>query len=220
MSEGRVAGILVDPMGSAEPIDANEYAQLKTCLEMLRADDHDADFRHALWFMFHVFKTEQLRPTTKDELVATQMWRLVSDEGGDEFDAILGPILGRDDRMTGIIRVSKSENETLQNTLTAIRIGGWFAEWLDRQVYHIATNDTPDDRHPSPLKIAGTLTAAIMEWQDEMGAAKKFAELRPDLLFPAPPAEPEAAVQDAAPVAGSTAPAKRRNARNSKRKAA
>jgi hypothetical protein len=44
----------------------------------------------------------------------------------------------------------------------------------------------------SPLKIAGALVLDINEGQDKVDTAKRFAELRPDLLFPAPPAEPEA----------------------------
>jgi hypothetical protein len=59
------------------------------------------------------------------------MFSLIADCGSDEFEAILGPTLSDRTDLLEIERLSKAENETLHNTLTAIRIGGWFCG-LDR----------------------------------------------------------------------------------------
>ena len=101
-----------------------------------------------------------------------------SDLSKDDFYGVLHGRHGDTQLLT------ESEEETLRFTLAAIRLGGWFSKWLDLQVHAIATNNLPGDRHPSPLQIAGSLTTAIAEWQEELDAAKRVAARRPDLLFP------------------------------------
>ena len=147
------------------------------------------------------------------EVIRAQISKfLYNDESRPLADEDASGILGGQLRNHPLQMLADDELETLGFTLTAIRRVGWFKAWLDLQVHAIATNHLPGDCQPSPLQIAGSLTLAITEWEDQLNAAKRFAELRPDLVLPTPPAAPE-------PVATKT-PAKPRGARKARRKAA
>ena len=211
MPEERSAGLLVSPMGHAEALDKDEHAQLELVRQIL---NEDTGLSAAFKFLLHLAAKPEQRRMDDAEVLKWIVHHYMSDNT-DEGSGLLiqrFSTVGEGDVLSGL------ELEVLSHTLITIRLGGWLPEWLACQVKTVAEaeNSVPDDQYPSPLKIAGTLGLDIAEWQDKVETAKRFAEMRPDLLFPAPLAEPEA-IQE--PAATSTKP-KPRRARNARRKAA
>jgi hypothetical protein len=112
-------------------------------------------------------------------------------------------------RVKEILRLYGDEYVDLENMLVVIRNGGWFGRWIATVVSSAARSDHPTEKYPTPLQVMQMLTLDNGEFRDSLTAAKEFAEQCPDLLFPAPPAEPKAVSE---PVATSTKP-KPRSAR-------
>ena len=115
---------------------------------------------------------------------------------------------------TAMWHLSKSEFRTLQHAVQVMRSGGWFSGWLQVQLMLITAGKSPAERFPSPQKIMGSLAQELEEYETFSRIAHDFAEQRPDLLFPAPPAEAKAAASPARP------PRTRHSARKARRKAA
>ena len=144
----------------------------------------------------------------------------MSDADRDHFRGVLAGRL----KDAQIQTLSEQQLEILENTFTAIRAGGWFAEWLALQVGIIAKGQFPDDCYPTPLKIAASLVDCIREHEDTMKAAREVVRMRPDLLqlhMPIYPirevtSEPPAAPEPSDPAAKPAAKAQRTR----KRKAA
>jgi hypothetical protein len=70
--------------------------------------------------------------------------------------------------------ITEEERKTLEQTLTAIRSDFWFANWIRLQVDAMARADHPEDRYPSPLKIAASLVDCIGAYEEKMEAAREI----------------------------------------------
>jgi len=80
--------------------------------------------------------------------------------------------------------LTKIETEILENTLVAIRAGGWFPRWVGIQLDQIVHNKNAAERFPTPLQIAGSLNWGwLEEYEEEMEQAREIARMRPDLLL-------------------------------------
>ena len=179
MPEERSAGLLVSPMGNAEPLTKDEHAQLELIRQILNEDTGlSAAFE---WLLHLAAKPEERRMND-----AGVLKRIADHYFGDNADESDGMLLKRFTEPGIADLLSEWEAEVLSHTLITLRLGGWFPGWLACQVGTIADAkvDLHDDQYPSPLKIAGTLGLAIAEWQGELDAAKRVAARRPDLLFP------------------------------------
>jgi len=223
MPEEKESGILVDPTGDAEALSRKESATLSACLRILREGDTSALY-DALEAIVEVSAELGSYPEHA-EVIRTQISKfLYNNESlalSDHPDA--RGVLGGQMKSHPLQILAADELEILGFTVTAIRRVGWFKAGLDLQVHAIATNHLPGDRHPSPLQIASSLTLAITEWEDQLNAAKQFAERRPDLLFPVmrregdPSAEPATVPR---PVSTTTKPKPRRARKGHAHKAA
>lgn len=169
------------------------------------------------WLLWRASITE--KNMDHGEVLAQSIWHYLNTEDRGDAAGILGGI-----RTTGEIEdLSKEETEILQDTLYAIRAGGWFPEWLGLQVGAIARGEgIPGDRHPTPLQIVSSLTLCIQEHEEEMETARQFAKRRPDLIVGATiervtTQETPAAEQTTQPA--TKTPARAQNARKAKRKA-
>jgi hypothetical protein len=117
--------------------------------------------------------------------------------------------------------LSAGELEILEHTLAAIRSDNWFGDWVALQVDAIANANHPEDRYPSPLKIAASLVDCIREHEEKMEAAREMVRMHPNLLSPPVPTqpatpEPSPAVETAQPA--TTQPAKAHGARKARKK--
>ena len=225
MPEERPLGALVDPRGlESVALNSEEYGQLKTALAIVRRRDYgDMSFS----VLNHLLIVEGFaghpdgRPIEEwDGLAGFLEW--IDQHAGS--DGILvdarSTTMRReiDDGSFGkeILRLEGHEFAQLRHALLAIRAGGWFAEWLKVVTSIVAGAKSPIDKYPTPLQVMQMLTVDAAEFEKEMDAAKDFALHRPDLLFPTPPAKPEAVPE---PSTTSTKP-KRQRARRARRKAA
>ena len=225
MPEEKASGMLISPTGSpVEPLGDYEYTELATCLRILEGTSEskrDVAFIQALRHFLCLYRDSsktlaEIPPdSTKGVLAGIISWWLADHESSvDYWDEDFYGILYRGGGGIGTLETLKEDEQNiLADTLVAIRECGWFKSWLWSQVAVIAKGKMPDDRHPSPHKVAGSLVLEIAEWQDREDSAKAFAEMRPDLLFPAPPAEPEAAPEPSPASKPRRAPATRKRGR-------
>jgi len=198
---------LVDPNGHApQAIDEDDFKRIRQYLD-LRHSAND-EMCEAVHWLLHISTTE--KGTDDHEIFKYMVWHYLSDSERDYYAE--GVLSGRmKDAHPHVL--SDRELEILEWTLKAVRTGGWFADWLERQVQTIATGSHPDDLHPAPLKIAASLVNCIQEFEEQMEAARKMVRLRPDLLFPAPPATPEPAAVSEPPAQPAAKAAKARKPR-------
>jgi hypothetical protein len=176
---------LVDPMGHApQSLNESEFKELRRLLTILR-DEDEKPLGRAIWWLL----SGPGKPKMDDRAIFGLMVSHFITENNDNDVGLLAKQFGATESL------SDREMEVLQWTLAAYRLGGWFAEWLRIQLCSIACNSTdPKYHHPTPLQIASTLTEFIKEHEDRLNVAREFAQMRPDLLFPAPaepPATPE-----------------------------
>jgi hypothetical protein len=191
---GTTAGsaFLVDPKGlKPAAIDGPIYEYLLKYLDL-----PDGPACEAIeWLLDQATRTPGL---DDQEVVAKMIWHYTNTFDHSLAHGILANIHG-----TGEIDdLTKDEAETLQDTLAAIRLGGWFSDWLALRVKTIANGDgIPAHRHPTPLEVAASLYNQVEEHQANMEVARRCAETRPDLVLGAtlepvatqePPAVPEA----------------------------
>jgi len=199
-------------MGHApEKLSEHEYQTIKDVLQIARYAD---SAREIVGWTIDSAK----RGLTSDELLLSILWHYANENGAD------GALLGHH-QSDKVHWISKQERETLEQTLTAIRAGDWFGEWLVLQVGIIATGSLPDDCYPTPLKVAASLGACIEEHEERMKAALEVVRKRPDLIqaempiypireaTPEPPAAPEPAQPSA------TSPATPQRTRKTRKKA-
>ena len=179
MPDERSAGLLVSPIGHAEALAKDEHAQLELVRQIL---NEDTGLSAAFKFLLHLAAKPEQRRMDDAEVLKWIVHHYMTDNTDDGAGLLISrfTIPGEGDSL------SEFELEVLSHTLITVRNGGWLPGWLASQVGTIANAkvDLPEDQYPSPLKIAGTLTLAIAEWQDELDAAKRTAARRPDLLFP------------------------------------
>jgi hypothetical protein len=162
---------LVDPMGHApKTLSEREYETIRRYLNM----PNGAACQAVEWLL-RVAETE---PKMNDKEVLDRSLTRYGNERPGECTGLLARIFGE----SAIEDLTTRETETLQETLIAIRAGGWFAEWLALQVKIIATGNMPDDCYPAPLKIAASLGACVEEYEETMEAAREVVRMRPDLL--------------------------------------
>jgi hypothetical protein len=208
MPDKNGTAFLVDAMGQ-ETLSEREQKAIRQYLDL-----PDGPVCEAVeWLLWRA----SLSPEMDDQEVLLQaMWQYAN--AGDHSSAV--GILARIHTGRKIQDLTEEETEILQDTLTAIRAGGWFPGWLALQVDVIATATHPGDRYPSPLQIASSLTLCIEEEEEKMEAAREMVRMRPDLLgsAAAPPAksEPPAAVETTQPA--TKQPAKARRARKPRKK--
>jgi len=207
-------GILISPTGDAVAIDDEEHELIARLLTIQRSTDPRGDaFNQAIYNLLWSFQNKTDLVTSK-EVAQSFVINFLQNRESDGYQDTEGLLAGF--HSENWFTLNHDQLVALKNTYKVLSIGGWFADWLDDQVATIATGTMPEDRSPSPLKIAGTLNVALANWQEKVESTKRFAELRPDLLFPAPPAEPEAAAE---PSTTSKAP-KAQRARKGRGKAA
>jgi hypothetical protein len=191
---------LVDPMGHApKSLTETEYHKLSFLLEICRNEHMQVAAETLDWMLTSINK---YHATSPDEILLQVIWEFVNNHvhdrcGGYDVDGVL---TGHHQSIP-VHWITKPERETLANTLAAIRLESWFGEWLALQVGTIANGEGfPGDRHPTPLQIAASLVDCIREHEDTMETARKFAQMRPDLVLGAtleplatqePPAAPE-----------------------------
>jgi hypothetical protein len=190
MPEERSAGLLVSPMGHAEQLSPADHANLELFRQIL---NEETGLSAALTWFLHLARKPEYRAMNDAAVVKYTVAHYMMHNADDGAGLLItrNTDLGEGDVL------SAWELEVLSHTLITLRFGGWFPGWLARQVGTIADakDSSPDDRYPSPLKIAGTLGLDIVEWQDTLAAAKEFVAQRPDLLFPATP--PQAGAEPA-----------------------
>jgi hypothetical protein len=207
---------LADPMGHApEALTPFEFEAVRHFLKLQR-NDNEEPLRDAVsWLLSGAVD----KPGMDDKAVFGRFLFHYANEV--DCCGVLAQLFGSSSIED---LASNHEAEVLQWTLTAIRAGGWFAEWLPIQVCSIACNPTePDSRFPSPLQIAATLTDWIKEHEDRMDAARDMVRQRPDLLFPATaesPATPEPPAAPETTTRPTSKPAKAQGARKPRKKAA
>lgn len=206
-----MSGMLVDPFGR-EPmaINEHEYEYLKAHLEIMRHQN--------AWAMMYAgviegailgFRSEEKayaeerEPFTSKDALAHVLCNLISDDLVDPIgvggEAAAGAVVSQ---LEGTDFITASELKAFQETLVALRAGGWFATWLTTQVHFIAGATTPPERYPSPMMVAGSLANSIEQYQNETDITHEMIEQRPDLFIPQPKPAESAPVQ--ARVPGST----------------
>ena len=163
---------LVDPMGHApETLSQREYEAIHRYLDM-----PDGPACQAAEWLFHMAEKD---PMMDEQAVLHLILSRYGNDRPGECTGMLARIFGK----STIEDLTTRETEILQDTLTAIRVGGWFPEWLRLQVRAIAGGEgIPGDRHPTPLQIAASLTLCIQEHEEALEAARQFAQRRPDLI--------------------------------------
>lgn len=179
-----MAGVLLDPTGRAEAIDEKEHRHLSAHLSILRSLDHQehqavigaaiSDFE-----MAEMAKSKNLKHRGKPLLSAVFFEYDCENLNRDGAHGALVHMMGEPCE-----ELIEEEIAVLWNTLKTVRTGGWFAEWLAMQVDCVGNGDRPDDKHPSPLKIMGTLTDAVDQYEKEIDAARGMIARRPDVLIP------------------------------------
>jgi hypothetical protein len=206
---------LIDPNGHApEVIDGAVHEVL---LRYLNLPEGSPACEAVEWLLHRATETPGL---DDKEVLGQSLWHYTNTFDHSLAAGVLASIHG-----TGQVEdLTEEETEILQDTLTAIRVGGWFPRWLALQVGTIANRSgIPDDQHPTPLKIAASLVNDIQEHEEKMEAAREMVRMHPHLLFPAPaepPATPEPpqAVETTQPA--TKHPAKSQRARKPRKKVA
>src|ERR1700681_2804589 len=164
---------LVDPMGTAtRALDKDDFKKVQQYLHVKHsANDETAE---AIDWLLHLSIEHDANKHNgmDDHRIFNSMvgHYLLSDRERDESHGVLaGRFNDAEPRV-----LSESELEILENTLTAIRTKSWFADWFALQVEAIANAIHPDDRYPSPLKIASTLVLCVQEHEERMEAAREM----------------------------------------------
>jgi hypothetical protein len=183
--ETHMSGVLLDHTGNAEAINETEHRALKSHLSILRSLDYqehqtvlgatimDFEIIEKLKVAEHPYKPKPLLSAVVMGYVNDYMFK-------DGSRGALVSAHGEPDE-----ELTESEIADLWDTLKTLRAGGWFAEWLEMQVRTIANGNLPDDKHPSPLKIVGTLVDAVDQFEKEIETARAMVTRRPDILIPA-----------------------------------
>ena len=182
-----MAGVLLDPKGhQAEAIDENEYNALRSHLQIMRS----LDYQEHQSILSSVVLDYDFMLRLKGKGIPRNRPLLSAVAMGFKNDNLA------EDHTAGIIvhqkgelceELTEPEIAALWDTLKTLRAGGWFAQWLEMQVSTIGNGNQPDDKHPSPLKIIGTLTDAVDQYEREIDAAREMITRRPDILIPVPP---------------------------------
>jgi hypothetical protein len=214
MPEEGTSGILVHPMGSpVEQLTHDEHETLSACLGIFREGNTSASC-DALSAIVEIAAKLGSYPDPKEDVLKAQIADFLYNRENEGEENHRGVLAGKfKDRR--LVVLDEGELAILDDTVTAIRQGGWFKPWLEMQVTSIAKASHPEDRFPSPQRIAGSLVIAITEWNDEADTMKRLATERPDLIAKAlvdghirlPPAAPAAGPE---PIATSTKPKPRR----------
>jgi hypothetical protein len=210
---------LVDPMGHAPvALDEDDYKNIRQYLHVKHsANDKTAE---AIDWLLHLsIEHDGNKHNSMDdhEILTWMVRHYMSDS---ERHADRGVLAGRmKDSRPHVL--SDRELTILEHTLTAIRSDNWFGDWLALQVDAIATASHPEDRYPSPLKIAATLVDCIGEYEAKMEAAREMVRMHPNLLSPpaALPVTPESpAASETNPTRPATKPAKAQRTRKPQKK--
>lgn len=206
---------LVDPEGQTpETLSSEEFTDVKRLLDISRNDAQRA-LESAIGWLLYLSPGKEAAAMDAEKVFGSMVHHFLSDVF-DDSGGVLANRLGKD-----IEILSDREIEILQWTLATIRKGGWFPSWLATQCATIADGTSrPEDRFPSPLKIAASLVDAINEHEAQMEAAREMVRMRPDLLFPAQPATPEPPAAPEPPAEPTAAPAKAQRARKPRKRAA
>ena len=218
MPEERTLGALVDPCGhEADGLTKCEYDELKTALAILRRRD-GSDMTYSI--LYHLLLVEGCprEVEERDGLRGFLEW-IDAHEGSDGIlvdNRTQSKLNAGESWVKEAIRLYGNEFKDLENMLAVLRNGGWFATWIARILETPAQSEDLTERYPTPLQVMQTLTLDNGEFQDSLQAAKEIAKQRPDLLFPAPPAEPEVVADPATTAKRAKAP----HARKARKKAA
>jgi len=213
-------GALIDPIGQRpEVLTEDEYERLMECLRAFRARGELSEVLRNLFILQDESGDTKRNSTEVIDWLASQYLEEHRDD--DQIGILLQCFSDRDassddSSETAMWHLSKSEFRTLKHAVQVMRAGGWFSGWLPAQLSLINSGKTPAQRFPSPQMVMGSLSQELEEYEVFSQIAHNFAEQRPDLLFPAPPAEPEAFAEQK--VTSSRAP--RQRGRKAKRKAA
>jgi len=165
---------LVDPMGQApEVIDVAVH---KILLQYLNLPENSPARDAIEWLLW---QASQAPGMDDKEVLSQSLWHYTN-----TFDHSLAAGVLASVRAGEISDLTEEETKVLQDTLMAIRVGGWFPQWFALQVGAIANGEgIPGDRHPTPLQIAATLTDCVQEHEERMETARQFAQMRPDLIL-------------------------------------
>jgi len=214
MSNDTGTAFLVDPMGSApEKLSHAEYQVIRSMLDITR----DKNLRTTAEVMNWMISSAS-RQLGTDALLLSIIWHYVNYEAQDRCpQGEVDGVLAGHHQKHSVHWITEEERKTLEQTLAAIRCDFWFAEWLSLQVDSIASANHPDDRFPSPLKIAATLTDCIVEYEEKMETAREMVRMHPNLLSPAA-SEPPRAVEPNHPQPATKQPAKPQRARKPQKK--
>jgi len=190
MSSETGTAFLIDPTGKApEVIDAAVYQVL---LQYLNLPEGSPACDAIEWLLSRASEF----PNLDDKgLLAQGIWHY-----SNTFDHSLAEGVLASVRVTGEIEdLTRDETEILQNALTAIRAGGWFADWLQMTTSRIADATDSASKYPTPLQIASSLRGDVIQHDCNMEIAQEIVRRRPDLLFPAPAETPATPAPPAAP---------------------
>ena len=165
-----------------EQLSAAEYRNIRDMLEIARDKSLESAREIMDWTISSV-----KRGLSSDALLLSILWHYVNYDAQDristaEVDGVLAGHQAKDP----VHWITEDERKTLEQTLTAIRADFWFADWLALQVDAMATANHPEDRYPSPLKIAASLVLCIGEYEEKMEAAREMVRMHPNLLAPGP----------------------------------
>jgi hypothetical protein len=173
---------LVDPMGHApEALSEDEFKRVHHYLNIVRNDESEALASAISWLLYLAIESSDPRPAMDNRaIVGSLVHHFISDLDGGESGGILSDAFGKE-----IEVISDSEEEVLRRTLATVRAGGWFPDWLAIQCgIRANASQLPDDRFASPLRVAASLVDAVKEFEADLEAAREFARMRPDLIFP------------------------------------
>jgi hypothetical protein len=213
-----MSGALINEIGhNPEVLTETEHERLTECLRAIRAHGKLSEVMRSLFVLQTDDGDTKRQPAQIIDWLASQYLeesRDADDEIGILIRCFDGNRHSSDD--TAMWHVNEREFRVLRNVLHVMHADGWFPGWLQLQLTLMTDGKTPAERFPSPQAVMGLLAREIEEYDVQSRIAHTFAEQRPDLLFPAPPLEPEAASEsEVAP-----GPEKRNRTRKRGRKAA
>jgi hypothetical protein len=201
---------LVGPAGSTpEIIDGAVHEVL---LRYLNLPDGSPACEAVEWLLSRASETPGL---DDKEVLGQSLWHYSNTYDHSLAAGVLASI-----RVTGQIEdLTDDETEILQDTLTAIRAGGWMAHWLQMAVSRIAQATDPIRRHPTPLQIMSSLREDALQHDVHLEIAQDMARIRPDLLFPPAEQPPAPSEPPAAPETATSPTSKPAKARKTRKKA-
>lgn len=183
-----MSGALVNSPGRTIRLEDAEQCALRAHLKILRSKNA-ATLRAVIYSAISNFRRNEANDWREEfgwkQALASVIREFATDGFLDDgaSDGAIVDILGN-----RVEELLEHEMKVLQDTLVAIRAGGWFADWLELQVASIASSDEPDVCYPAPLKIMETLTEAIDEFETQAEATREMIRMRPDLFAPKPKA--------------------------------